>query len=146
MDAVLESAALAPSGGNVQPWKIVADDEALSFFLAREHTTEMDVGYRGSLVAIGAALHNARIAAAASGILGDVRLHGGTDPGRPVATMTFADGHDPDLARRYMHMRERTTNRNMGVPAGLDSALAACLVEDAEKEADGCAWSPSEQP
>ncbi|MEU2006039.1 Rv1355c family protein [Rhodococcus sp. NPDC019627] len=134
VDAVLESAALAPSGGNVQPWKIVADDEALSFFLAREHTTEMDVGYRGSLVAIGAALHNARIAAAASGILGDVRLHSGTDPGRPVATMTFAGGHDPDLARRYVHMRERTTNRNMGVPADLGNALAARLVEDAEKE------------
>ncbi|MCQ4118369.1 Rv1355c family protein [Rhodococcus tibetensis] len=133
VDTVLESAALAPSGGNVQPWKILADDEALSFFLAHEHTTEMDVAHRGSLVAIGAALHNARIAAAAAGILGEVRLHSGT-PGGPVATMTFVSGDDPELARRYLHMRERTTNRNVGVPGPLDSALADLLSEDAEKE------------
>ncbi|MFD9663766.1 Rv1355c family protein [Rhodococcus sp. NPDC059968] len=133
VDAVVHAASRAPSGGNVQPWTIAADDAGLTISVAPEHTTAMDVGYRGSCVAVGAALHNARIAASAAGLLGAVTVHDG-DPGLPVATMTFGSGNDRELTDRYEHMLDRTTNRRPGVPRPLDDTQAGLLAEAASRE------------
>lgn len=133
VDAVVHAAARAPSGGNVQPWTIAADDVGLTISVAPEHTTAMDVGYRGSCVAVGAALHNARIAASAAGLLGAVTVHDG-DEGLPVATMTFGSGNARELTDRYEHMLDRTTNRRPGVPRPLDDTQAGHLAEAASRE------------
>ncbi|MDT2008216.1 Rv1355c family protein [Rhodococcus opacus] len=133
VDTVVNAAARAPSGGNIQPWTITADDEELSISLAPEHTTVMDVEYRGSYVAVGAALHNARIAASAAGLLGAVTVHDG-EPWLPVATMTFGDGSERELTDRYEHMLDRTTNRRPGVPRPLDDTQAGLLAESASRE------------
>ena len=133
VDAVVNAAARAPSGGNVQPWAIAADNEGLTISLAPTHTTAMDVGYRGSCVAIGAALHNARIAASAAGLLGAVTVRDG-DLGLPVATMTFGSGNDRELTDRYEHMLDRTTNRRPGVPRPLDDTQVGLLSEAALRE------------
>ncbi|PBC50813.1 hypothetical protein CJ179_08405 [Rhodococcus sp. ACS1] len=133
VDAVVNAAARAPSGGNVQPWTIAADDAGLTISLAPEYTTAMDVGYRGSCVAVGAALHNARIAASAAGLLGAVTVHD-RGPGLPVATMTFGSGNDRELSDRYEHMLDRTTNRRLGVPRPLDDSQAGLLAEAAARE------------
>ncbi|MBA8959616.1 molybdopterin/thiamine biosynthesis adenylyltransferase [Rhodococcus percolatus] len=133
VDAVVHAAARAPSGGNVQPWTIAADDDGLTISLAPEHSTAMDVGYRGSYVAVGAALHNARIAASAAGLLGTVTVHDG-DPGLPVATMTFGSGNDRELTDRYEHMLDRTTNRRPGVPRPLDDRQVGLLSDAASRE------------
>ncbi|MDV6280779.1 Rv1355c family protein [Rhodococcus sp. NM-2] len=133
VDAVVHAAARAPSGGNVQPWTIAADDAGLTISVAPEHTTAMDVGYRGSCVAVGAALHNARIAASAAGLLGAVTVHDG-DEGLPVATMTFGSGNARELTDRYEHMLDRTTNRRPGVPRPLDDTQAGLLAEAASRE------------
>jgi molybdopterin/thiamine biosynthesis adenylyltransferase len=133
VDAVVDAAARAPSGGNVQPWTIAAGDAGLTISLAPEHTTAMDVGYRGSCVAVGAALHNARIAASAAGLLGAVTVHDG-DRGLPVATMTFGSGNDRELSDHYEHMLDRTTNRRLGVPRPLDDSQAGLLAEAAARE------------
>ena len=133
VDAVVDAAARAPSGGNVQPWTIAADDAGLTITLAPEHSTAMDVGYRGSCVAVGAALHNARIAASAAGLLGAVTVHD-RGPGLPVATMMFGSGNDRELSDRYEHMLDRTTNRRLGVPRPLDDAQAGLLAEAAARE------------
>ncbi|MFC0448308.1 Rv1355c family protein [Rhodococcus jostii] len=133
VDTVVNAAARAPSGGNIQPWTITADVEGLSISLAPEHTTAMDVEYRGSYVAVGAALHNARIAASAAGLLGAVTVHDG-EPGLPVATVTFGSGSEPELTDRYEHMLDRTTNRRPGVPRPLDDAQAGLLAESASRE------------
>ncbi|MFZ2176440.1 MAG: Rv1355c family protein [Rhodococcus sp. (in: high G+C Gram-positive bacteria)] len=133
VDAVVRAAARAPSGGNIQPWKIVADDNELSIVLDPEYTTAMDVRHRGSHVAIGAALHNVRIAAAATGLLGSVRLYD-AGPGDVVASMTFGTGADPALAGRYEQMLRRATNRSLGVPAELSDAQVVLLEEAAARE------------
>ena len=64
---VIAAAAIrAPSGGNVQPWRIETGPDVITIRLAPEHTSTMDVGLRGSAVALGAALFNAKVAAAAN--------------------------------------------------------------------------------
>ncbi|MFL5438645.1 MAG: Rv1355c family protein, partial [Myxococcales bacterium] len=63
---VIAAAAIrAPSGGNVQPWRIVAAPTGIAISVAPEHTSAMDVGFRASAVALGAAVLNAKIAASA---------------------------------------------------------------------------------
>ncbi|WP_072688134.1 Rv1355c family protein, partial [Rhodococcus marinonascens] len=133
VESILNSAARAPSGGNAQPWTIIAADEGLSLSVAPECTTAMDVGYRGSCVAVGAALHNARIAASAAGLLGAVTVHD-AEPGRPIATLKFGSGNDRELSGRYEHMLDRTTNRRLGVPRRLDDDQAGALAEAASRE------------
>ncbi|MBC2642992.1 MULTISPECIES: Rv1355c family protein [unclassified Rhodococcus (in: high G+C Gram-positive bacteria)] len=131
-DTVVNAATRAPSGGNVQPWTITADGEGVTISLAPEHTTAMDVEYRGSYVALGAALHNARIAASAAGLLGAVTVQD-TEPGL-AATMTFGSGSEQELTDRYEAMLDRTTNRRPGVPRSLDDAQAGLLAEAASRE------------
>jgi len=64
----------APSGGNIQPWKIEAGPDQIAISLAPQYSPTIDVGFRGGAVAVGAALFNARVAAALHGVLGPVTL------------------------------------------------------------------------
>lgn len=72
--AVLHCAQLAPSGGNAQPWTLRADTHSITISLASERSSAMDIGFRGSALALGAAWYNARVAAAALGLLGPAEL------------------------------------------------------------------------
>lgn len=133
VEAVLHAAVRAPSGGNSQPWRITATPRSLSLSLDTERTSTMDLHYRGSYVAIGAALHNARVAAAAKGLLGPVRFHDGGHAD-PVVTMNFGTGDDDALARQYEHMLRRGANRKAGVPQPLGDAATNRLVDAAAHE------------
>ncbi|GAA4820289.1 hypothetical protein GCM10023353_30110 [Tomitella cavernea] len=75
-DAVAFAAARAPSGGNAQPWLMDLRADGLTLRLDPAASVTMDLHQRGSAVALGAALLNARAAAAAHGILGPVTIDG----------------------------------------------------------------------
>ena len=106
IDVIVEAARWAPSGGNIQPWRFEADANQIRMYLVPERTTTMDVRHRGSYVAIGAALFNARVrggvAEEPGGVptvpggltvpsRGDV-AHGGVDGLRDRATCTAGAG------------------------------------------------------
>ncbi|RMI34843.1 Rv1355c family protein [Nocardia stercoris] len=130
-EAVVACALRAPSGGNVQPWKITATDDEVRIDLDPAASTAMDVELRGSAVAVGAALYNARIAAAARGVLGDAEYV--ETPGGLTATLRLTPGTDPELAGLYPGALARHTNRRLfdGEPIGADvlDALAAAAAE-----------------
>ncbi|GAA4880085.1 Rv1355c family protein [Actinomycetospora straminea] len=141
VDAVLEAIRRAPSGGNVQPWRVEvgagvggAGDPVVHLRLDRERTTTMDVEHRGSYVALGAALFNARTAAAAAGALGPCRLFG--DPADPdlVATLRLGTDGDERLAAAHAGVLRRGTNRAHGRPAPLADEAVAALREAAHAE------------
>jgi hypothetical protein len=113
-EIVAAAANRAPSGGNAQPWHIEARDGAVGIRLAPEHTTTMDVQYRASAVALGAATFNARVAAAAHGLIGDVDFQPGDEasPLSAVVRLTAGDAHD--LSAMYDAMLRRETNRRRG--------------------------------
>lgn len=133
-DIVAAAAILAPSGGNAQPWQVTTDQQSITIELAPQYTSTLDVGLRSSAVAVGAAMFNARVAAAAHHALGPVEFveDGADSPLR--ATMRFSDGDDPGLARLYRPMLDRETNRQLGAPATLDAATAELLTSAAERE------------
>jgi molybdopterin/thiamine biosynthesis adenylyltransferase len=131
---VAAAAIRAPSGGNVQPWCVRAEPADITIEIDVQHDSTMDVGFRGSAVALGAAVMNARIAAAAHHALGPVTLddHAEGSPLRAVLKLT--DGTDPDLAGLYRPMLERETNRRHGNPEPIDSATIDELTAAARRE------------
>ncbi|WP_413768723.1 Rv1355c family protein [Rhodococcus pyridinivorans] len=120
VEAVIDAAIRAPSGGNAQPWSIVVEPDRLTFALAPEpEPVLMDLHRRGSLVALGAALHNARVAAANHKILGPETVldrPGEPEPGVPLAHLELGSDTDPDLAAYHSGMLARATNRSPGDP------------------------------
>jgi molybdopterin/thiamine biosynthesis adenylyltransferase len=132
--AVADAANLAPSGGNAQPWSLRLDGHGLRIVLDRSRSTAMDVDFRGSLVAIGAAALNARIAAAAHGMLGRLVVHPEGEGSDVVAELRFGRSADVALASRYPAVLDRTTNRRAGTPAELAPALVRELHDEVERE------------
>jgi hypothetical protein len=135
--AVIALAAVrAPSGGNAQPWDIETRPDTVRIRLAPQYTSMMDVAFRGSAVAIGAAAFNARVAAAKSGVLGPVEW---TTDGPTLLEITVRLGHDsdPELAALYEPMLRRETNRNQGNPAPIPRETIDSLHTWAAREGAG---------
>ncbi|MGV8873137.1 MAG: Rv1355c family protein [Rhodococcus sp. (in: high G+C Gram-positive bacteria)] len=126
---VLDAARRAPSGGNSQPWTLSMDGHALTIGVDRSRTSLLDIAFRGSYVAVGAAAFNARVAATAQGRFGsaDITERGVTialnDDPRPVTDRRLLDG-----------VLGRCTNRELGTAEPLAADVAADIVAAA---ADG---------
>ncbi|GAA4832453.1 Rv1355c family protein [Actinomycetospora corticicola] len=131
-DDILEAIRRAPSGGNVQPWRVERDEDEVRLFLDEARTTTMDVDFRGSHVALGAALFNARVAAARARRLGEFAIL--PDDARPdlVATLRLGRGTDERLAD--LDVLSRGTNRAFGVAQPVDPALKGALAAAAAAE------------
>jgi molybdopterin/thiamine biosynthesis adenylyltransferase len=131
---VAAAAIRAPSGGNVQPWRIDAGSDAITIQLASEHTSTMDVGYRGSAVAVGAALFNAKVAAAAHRVLGPASITEGAGAVPLQATLQLRDATDPQLAGLYDAMLAREANRRLGTAQPIPGDIVQLLHATAERE------------
>jgi hypothetical protein len=101
--------------------------------LTPEHHTTMDVQCRASAVAVGAAVFNARVAAAAQGLLGSVEFHE-ADGAVLEATLSLDIGDDPTLAGLYGAMLQRETNRVTGKPTVIPDTAVAALMSAVERE------------
>ncbi len=128
--AIVDAARRAPSGGNVQPWRFEADDEEIRFFLVPDHEAAMDVAHRGSYVALGASVFNARSAAAARRRLGEVQLFPQGVAASHVATLHLGSSTDAQLAALYPAVPTRLTNRQPGDP---DAVLEESTVTALER-------------
>lgn len=133
-EAVLEAIRLAPSGGNIQPWRVETDRAEVRLFLDRRRTTTMDVAHRGSLVALGAALFNARAAASAAGALGPVAVFPEVSHPDLVATLRFGRGSDARLTRAHARVIQRSTDRTIGRPRPVPAAAKGALRDAAHAE------------
>jgi hypothetical protein len=132
-EIVAAAANRAPSGGNSQPWHVHLQPHSVSVSLAPEHTSTMDVGHRGSAVAVGAAIFNARVAAAAHGVLGAVSIRE-DDESLLRATVRLDGRHDPELAQLYAAMLRRETNRHRGLPTQIPHHTIEALTAAAQRE------------
>ncbi|BBX71185.1 Rv1355c family protein [Mycolicibacterium psychrotolerans] len=133
--AVADAARRAPSGGNSQPWLIEEGAVAVSIHLDPAHTSAMDVGFRGSAVAVGAAAFNARVAAAAHGYGAHVEFRAGDERFPLSAEVTLTPGGpDRELAGLFDAMLRRETNRHRGTRTALEDHTVAALTAAAETE------------
>lgn len=132
--AVAAAMIRAPSGGNSQPWDVEIEEDSVTIRLTPERTSTMDVGFRGSAVAVGTAVFNARVAAAAHGVLGEVDIVEGDGSSPLRAIVRLARGEDADLARLYRTMQTRETNRHRGTPGPIDPDTVSLLDSAARRE------------
>ncbi|WP_067533615.1 Rv1355c family protein [Nocardia crassostreae] len=128
IEAVLECAQRAPSGGNTQPWTLLAGADSVTISIAPERSSIVDIGYRGSALSVGAALYSARAAAAALGILGGSHLHS-DGPGRLTATLALGTDSDPRLARDYPALLTRHTNRRSGTGTPIPAEVLGSMAD-----------------
>jgi hypothetical protein len=134
IDLIVDAARWAPSGGNIQPWRFEADESQIRLYLVPERTTTMDVLHRGSYVAIGAALLNARVAAASLKNLGECQLFPEGSPSHHVATLMVGDSTDYELAPLEPRVRTRVANRQMGDAGTVDEEIVKALTRGVERE------------
>jgi molybdopterin/thiamine biosynthesis adenylyltransferase len=139
LQAVVHAVRLAPSGGNSQPWSITRTGVGVDIALVVGRTSALDVGFRGSYVAIGAAGFNARVAAAAHRVIGSVTEFPAGAASAVVLSLALAGGAahhlaDHPLADLYPAMISRVTNRNLGRRAPLTGRIAGQLRAAAEAE------------
>lgn len=135
VDTLAAAAVRAPSGGNAQPWRIATGRDGMVIEIAPEHTSTMDVAFRGSAVAIGAAVFNARVAAAAHGKYASVHYTQDCPaPLRATLRLDSALPHpDQELAPWYSAMLNRETNRHRGQATPITDATRAMLRTIAER-------------
>lgn len=134
VDIIVDAARRAPSGGNVQPWRFEADEKEMRFYLVPDRTSAMDIQFRGSYVGIGAAIFNARVAAAKLRRLGSVELFPDRDNELHVATMILGTGMDPEIEQLSEAIATRNANRKMGAPQDIDSETLSLFQRAVEKE------------
>jgi hypothetical protein len=134
IDIIVDAARWAPSGGNIQPWRFEADANQIRMYLVPDRTTTMDVRYRGSYVAIGAALFNARVAAASLKNLGECQLFPEGSPSHHVATLMVGDSTDYEIAPLEPRVRTRVANRQMGDAGPVDEEIVKVLNLGVERE------------
>ncbi|TPG36733.1 Rv1355c family protein [Mycolicibacterium hodleri] len=132
--SMVNAAVRAPSGGNVQPWTIDALPDGVAIALDPDRTSTIDVGRRGSAVALGAAAYNARVAAAAHGAVSQVDFVEAASPCPLTARIRLTEGIDDNLAPSYDAMLRRETNRNRGNGAALPPDVGDRLIETAQRE------------
>ena len=129
-DSILEAARRAPSGGNSQPWTFSSNGPTFRVDVDRSRTSTLDIAYRGSFVAVGAAGFNARVAAAAQGTLAGIEI---TDE---AVELSLRDGTAGPITDRCLldAVLTRSTDRELGSPSTLDDAVVADLVAAAAAE------------
>jgi nitroreductase len=132
--SIVNAIRLAPSGGNSQPWSIARTSAGVDIRLAAERTSAMDVGFRGSYVAVGAAGFNARVAAAASAVIGSVTEFPGGAASDVVLSLSVGGGADQQLAEQYPAVIHRVSNRSLGRREPLSDRVAGRLRAAAEAE------------
>ncbi len=134
IDVIVDAARWAPSGGNIQPWRFEADANQIRMYLVPERTTTMDVRHRGSYVAIGAALFNARVAAASLKNLGECQLFPEGSPSHHVATLLVGESTDYEIAPLAPRVRTRVANRKLGDAEPIDDEILKLLSRGVERE------------
>ena len=133
-EVVAAAAIRAPSGGNCQPWRIAVNKNSIEIVLAPEDSSTMDVEFRASAVALGAAMFNVRVAAAAHARLGSITFEEGSAETPLRGAMVWGTGDDPEFAMLYEPMLARQTNRHRGEPAPIDAAAAALMESVTARE------------
>lgn len=134
LTSILRAASRAPSGGNVQPWTMHAADDAVTIRLDPERTSTIDVGMRGSAVAVGAAAYNSRVAAAARGFDSEVDFTTNTPEAPLVARIRLTEGAAEPPAVSYDAMLRRETNRVRGTGTPLPAHVVDQLTESTRRE------------
>ncbi|MFN4298985.1 MAG: Rv1355c family protein [Thermaurantimonas sp.] len=134
IESLIRAAALAPSGGNVQPWKWLLFEDTFYLFLnPRRAFSFLDVDFLGSYLALGAALENFETAAKALHLKTQLQYSLDNEFTNLIASIQVierSENSDSTATARVRFLYERHTNRLKGSIEKIDAAF----FEEAEKQ------------
>lgn len=136
---LIEAAILAPTPDNNQPWRFEVRGGKVLVFLDPSRTLPSDVNGMFDLIGIGAAVENAGMAALEMGYQPHVEISDGPfqslcDSSRPVATIEFRSGGEPDPL--YAHLAGRHTCRKHYSTEPIPKEALDCMSCAAEQTSD----------
>lgn len=111
MVKIIEAGILAPSGENCQPWKVKQDGKRLYLYIdPTKDTSIYNYQQKGSMVACGAFIENAIVAAKSLGYSAKVDIDDGSK-NNLVATISLGEKGSPQDDNLYQAIFTRATNR-----------------------------------
>ncbi|WP_372998838.1 Acg family FMN-binding oxidoreductase [Marinobacter sp.] len=134
LETILESALLAPSSHNTQPWRFEISDTGVSLYADRLRALPVnDPDDRELTISCGCALFNLRVAAAHAGFIAHCHLLPDGDDEDLLATVSFAPGSGLDgrQAELYKAIAGRRTYRKRFEPKQVPSNVLSTLEESA---------------
>ena len=139
---LVEAGGMAPSGGNVQPWRVFATEDALAvgFDLPRA-TSFLDAGRLASALAVGSFVENVTIAAESLGLRFTLELGDMTDDETPLATLRFVERRDPAEVwphPLYPFIPRRVTNRHLHEGPPIDARTIDAITAAAREPEGRC--------
>jgi hypothetical protein len=124
---------LAPSGGNMQPWRFEWSDARLRAYLDPSRTQPvLDFEHRASILALGAAAENMDLAARELGLRAELAAF--PDPCDPLLVFELALWRDPSVEPEPGLFRQvplRVTNRRRGRQHPLEDRARLALLSAA---------------
>ena len=120
-----EAGGAAPSGGNIQPWRVVAKKNVLELYLDEKRSTSfLDVERYASILALGAFAENVSIASDALKLKYKMKTLPYKGVEQPLAQFEYS-GHKNKAkpSEFYPYVHERVTNRRLheGPPVAEDT-------------------------
>jgi nitroreductase/molybdopterin/thiamine biosynthesis adenylyltransferase len=131
---VVSFGTLAPSGGNVQPWRFVAKKGRVRCFVVPSASrTLTNFGDFASYAAVGAAVENMDVAARALGLAASVKIGPDPDEREAICDVTLSVSSAP-VERPALAdvLAIRATNRRLGPRSPLPEGTEARLVQAAQ--------------
>lgn len=136
--ALAEAGGAAPTGGNMQAWRLSARADTLAIYLDPDRSSAfIDVDRAGSLLGLGSFTENVRIEALSRGLVPAIDVHGLSSLDAPVVTMRLSRG-EPVGDVPSGAIRTRATNRRPWNGETIDgeaiARLAAATTDDTTEE------------
>jgi hypothetical protein len=137
--ALAEAGGAAPSGGNMQPWRVRASDRAFELFLDEERSTSfIDVDRLGSILGLGSFTENVCLAADARGLEHEVEVLGFEGMDAPIVRISFGTRGEARPSKLHDAIFERGTNRQPGDGTLVDAAAITAMREAVAEVGGGC--------
>lgn len=128
-----EAGGMAPSGGNVQPWRVVTYDNVLELKLNPDRSSSfLDVGHLASIFSLGSFFENLSVTASSLGLSPQIELQEFKGIEDTVVKIIFTDTKKTSPHPLEQYISQRTTNRQMSDGTIIDNALISSLVKEVE--------------
>jgi hypothetical protein len=124
IDELIRLGGMAPSGGNMQPWKVLVRPGALEVSLRPERAGSfLDVGCLASVFSVGSFVENVALGSAWLGLKYEVEVHDFRQPSDRVATIRYLGRGAPDRNALFEQITRRHTNRHLHQGPTLSDAV-----------------------
>lgn len=114
IEILCEAGSLAPSGGNLQSWKVKVVDNSIYLYLDLRHGESfLDVGNAASVISLGCFCENVCQAADKLKLKYKVEVANKISDGKPICVINFLGKRENDKENLYLQIPDRQTNRQL---------------------------------